>query len=100
MLDDVPDSPETAPAFARAGRRLIDRGELDLAERWFSPRLGSHQPAIAEAALVGLMRVRLGQGREDDVRALAALHANRFPAGLRRAEVDRVVHAIDEATTP
>jgi predicted negative regulator of RcsB-dependent stress response len=97
LLDEAPQSPEAVPMLAAIGLALRATGDLDGAAAWFAARTHSGPPALAEAALVGLMRVRLDQGRASDVRALAAQHADRFPSGLRAAEVARVVEALGSA---
>ncbi|MBM4396762.1 MAG: FecR domain-containing protein [Deltaproteobacteria bacterium] len=84
---EAPRSPEAARAVARLGRILIRQGRLDEALTWFEPHRRSRSPEAAEAALVGTMRVRAQQGRDSDVRALAAEHAERFPDGTRKTEV-------------
>lgn len=94
LLDQAPACPEAMPAFVRIGRALVDRGDLEVASGWFEARLDSPGTALAEAALVGLMRVRIQQGRADEVRALGAEHARRFPDALRRLEVLRLLQAL------
>jgi tetratricopeptide (TPR) repeat protein len=84
---EAPRSPEAARAVARLGRILIRQGRLDEAVAWFEPHRRSRSLEAAEAALVGTMRVRAQQGRDSDVRALAAEHAERFPDGTRTTEV-------------
>lgn len=97
LLEEVPESPQAVTALAAVGTALRVAGDLPGSADWFASRLGSEAPALAEAALVGLIRVRLEQGRIADVRALAASHAARFPAGSRAAEVARMVEALGEA---
>jgi tetratricopeptide (TPR) repeat protein len=93
LLEQDPRSDEAPRAFARLGALLLADDATGLAEAWFAPRVGDARPDWAEAALVGLMRVRLAQGRPDDVRTLAADHARRFPRGQRLPEVRRLLEA-------
>lgn len=86
-----PGAPEAVVAFIRVGRANVDRGDLDVAAAWYSRPVPGASADLAEAALVGLMSVRLTQGRVEDVRRLAAEHATRFPKGARGAEVERVL---------
>jgi tetratricopeptide (TPR) repeat protein len=100
LLDQAPSAPEAMPAFVRIGRVLVDRGDLEGAARWFQSRLDSPGTALAETALVGLMRVRLQEGRAEEVRNLAAEHGRRFPDALRNSEVRRLVEALAPPVQP
>jgi Flp pilus assembly protein TadD len=94
LLTVAPHSPEAASAFARLGRDLLEGPDLDAAARWFAARLDDPDRLVAEAALVGLMRVRLAQDRPREVRSLASEYERRFRAGTRRDEVRRVLDAV------
>lgn len=91
LIDEQPQAPEAVDVLVQVGREALSRGDLDGAARWFEGRTASPAPGLSEAALVGMLRVRMQQGRADDVRALAAEHARRFPVGQRRDEVVRLV---------
>jgi Tfp pilus assembly protein PilF len=100
LVLESPGSEEAPRAFVKVGRALIDRGDLPAAEAWFQDRGQDPAPSIAEAAVVGLMRTRLAQGRGDDVRSLAATHALRFPTGERRGEVQALLDAVGHPDRP
>jgi tetratricopeptide (TPR) repeat protein len=91
----APGTPEAGRAYVGLGRRLLDAKRWSEAEALFEPALDDRQAARAEAALVGLMRVRLAQGRPDEVRALAERHTERFESGARADEVARILRALD-----
>lgn len=95
LLEQHPDAPEANRALVALGRLLLDAGRWGEAEALFGATVDDLRPPRAEVALVGLMRVRLAQGRADAVRALAADHAARFPRGSRVAEVRRLLEAVD-----
>ncbi|PKN56822.1 MAG: hypothetical protein CVU56_13955 [Deltaproteobacteria bacterium HGW-Deltaproteobacteria-14] len=90
LLARFPESREATGALLRLGRARLDAGRWEDAAALFSAHLGDPQPERREVALVGLMRARLGQGRRDAVAALVARYDAAFPAGARRAEVERV----------
>jgi predicted negative regulator of RcsB-dependent stress response len=96
LLEEYSGSPYAAQALGRLGRSLLDRGAWDAAQALFAPHSESSDAARAETALVGLLRVRVGQGALDGARALLRDYDARFPAGSRRAEVDRVREALGE----
>lgn len=100
LVVEAPGSNEAMPAFVRVGRAYLDRGALEAAEAWFLQAASDTRPEWAEAALVGLIRVRLAQGRPADVRSLAIEYADRFPSGTRRTEVDRLIAAIGKQPPP
>lgn len=87
LASEAPSSPEAARAVARVGRKLLREGRLEEALRWFEQYRNGTTADVAEAALVGVMRVRAQQGRASDVRALADEHGRRFPDGKRQNEV-------------
>jgi len=94
LLADSPRSPEAADAYARLGRDLLDLPDPDPAARWFEARLDDPDRDVAEAALVGLMRVRMAQDRWDDMQALGLEHARRFDRGTRKDEVRRMLDTL------
>jgi hypothetical protein len=87
LVDDHPGSPHAVRALVLGGRHLAETGDLERAAAWYISRRGHARPDIAEAALAGLIGVRARQGRAEDVAALAAEHARRFPDGAHRDEV-------------
>lgn len=99
LLESASASPEAVEALAGTGRGRLEARDLSGAEAWFAARVEAREPVLAEAALVGLMRVRLEQGRFGDVRALGREHLQRFPEGTRRDEVDRLL-AVAEGQAP
>jgi tetratricopeptide (TPR) repeat protein len=96
ILADFPRSTLAPAAFARIGRTFLDTRQWEAAVAHFQSRVADADPAFAEAAMVGLMRARLGQGRGDDVRALVREYDARFPAGSRRDEVRRLSGALPD----
>jgi len=92
IADQAPDGPEALPALADVGRRLIERGDLDAAAEWFEKRCAG-TGALAEVARVGLMRVRLQQGRAQDLCRLAGEYRQAFPEGVRSRDVQRLAEA-------
>jgi Flp pilus assembly protein TadD len=90
LVAEAPSSPEVPAAFSRVGKALLDRADYRGAEDWFAARRTDPHPGMAEAALVGLMRLAAHQGRDADLAALKAEYVRRFPGGTRRAEVDRL----------
>jgi hypothetical protein len=69
----------------------MEAGDRQGADAWFQGVREADRVDIAEAALVGLMRVRREQGDVAEVRSLAEEHARRFPEGARRDEVSRIL---------
>ena len=94
LITGFEDRPEEALAFVELGRLLIDRENWKDAEDLFKDRIGDHDPTVAEASLVGLMRVRLAQGRLADLRMLSQKYEERFPDGYRRSEVIRLTDVL------
>jgi tetratricopeptide (TPR) repeat protein len=95
LVDEYPESTEGSRAFAKLGRSLLDRSRWAEAADLFSAHLSDAEPALAEAALVGMMRVRLGQGRTAEVLELCRSYGERFPAGARADEVRRLREAAE-----
>lgn len=87
LLEEGPGSPLAVRALVQVGRDLVESGRLDEAADWFEAYAGRGAGDLAEAAIVGLMRVRSQQGRVEEVRALAGEHGRRFPEGRRGDEV-------------
>jgi len=96
LLERYPESREATAALLRIGGGHLDAGRWSEAAALFSAHLDSRRPARREAALVGLMRARLGEGRRDAVRALIDRYDQGFPDGARRAEVDRIRAAVGD----
>ena len=88
-------TPEATRALIVLGRHLLDAADWEAAATLFAGAIDAADPARGEAAIVGLMRARLAQGRASDVRALGADYARRFPSGARRDEVARIVGALE-----
>jgi tetratricopeptide (TPR) repeat protein len=83
-------------AVVAVGRALLGRGATDDAVAWYASFKADESARVAEAALVGLMRARLSRGDSIGLRELAQEHARRFPKGVRRAEVERLLETITE----
>jgi Tfp pilus assembly protein PilF len=94
VVEESPDSLEAGRALARVGRDLIQNGRLDQASAWFAAHRSSGSRDVAEAALVGLMRVAAQQGRHAEVLSLATEYRSRFPQGSRRSEVESLLTGI------
>ncbi len=90
LLERYPRSDEAAKAFVALSDARLRAGASDEAASFFRRHLKHKSPAVAEAALVGLMKVRLAQGRPETVLDLADQHAARFKSGTRGAEVARL----------
>jgi tetratricopeptide (TPR) repeat protein len=97
LVADLPGSPEAVPALVEAGRRTLAAGNAEEAAGFFLRFVDHPRTDLAEAALVGLMRVRFQQGSAAEVRRLGDEHRRRYPQGVRRAEVQRLLEAISEA---
>ena len=95
ILDMSPVPGEGTTALILLGRRLLAEQRWKDAETVFAPRAVQNTGARAEAALVGLIRVRIGQGRRQDAETLLGEYERRFPAGARSAEVERLRRALD-----
>lgn len=94
LIERFPESREATGALLRLGRAHLEAGRWGAAATLFAAHLDAADPSRREAALVGLMRARLGQGRRDTVSALVARYDADFPTGARREEVERVRAAL------
>ena len=81
-------------ALATLGRLHLRERRWDEAAALFEAHRSSARPRQAETALVGLLRVRLAQGRRAEARSLLGAYERRFPRGRRRAEVDHLRTAL------
>lgn len=94
LVQEAPRSREAVEVFVDLGLRMARGGDLAGAARWFEVRRDAESRELAEAAWVGLMRVRFEEGRFEEVRSLADQYGHRFPVGGRRDEVGRLVRAL------
>ena len=96
-LAAAPNGPAAALALTALGRHLLARGAFTEAADLFVPFAVPAHGRLGEAALVGLMHARRGEGRSADVEALAAAHKTGWPDGSRRPEVEALRARPDEA---
>lgn len=89
-----PDAPEAVRVLVDEGRLRMDAGDRLGADAWFQGVREANRTDLAEAALVGLMRIRREQGDVAAVRSLAEEHSRRFPEGARRDEVSRIMESM------
>ena len=90
LVERYPRSDEAAEAFVALSDARLRAGATDAAAAFFRGYMKHQSPAVAEAALVGLMKVRLAQDRPETVLDLADQHGARFEKGSRGAEVARL----------
>lgn len=90
LLDTGANVRAVSTALGALGRFHLDARQWAAAERLFSPYVGHTRSGVAETALVGMMWVRRGQGRQGAVRALLDKYEVRYPQGRRRNEVERL----------
>ncbi len=95
LLASHPGTPQATTALALLGRTLLDQRMWSDAGRLFQSHVSSTTPARAEIALVGLIRVRLGQGDRTEAGSLIAQYDRRFPRGARREEVAHLRLALE-----
>jgi len=95
LLAGHTESEEATHALVLLGRALLAAEDWEAAGALFAPWAESDGPR-GEAALVGLVRVRLGEGRGDAARALAERYRERFPNGERRADVEALLERLGE----
>lgn len=94
LLERFPHKPQARQAFTRLGSALLEAKRWKKAEILFAPHMMAGTHTNAEVALVGMIRVRMGQGQRDEAVRLISLYQARFPLGNRRAEVQRMDDAL------
>lgn len=94
VLKEAPGSQEAVRALSQVGRTLFRREGAEAAADWFRQWKDAPARDLSEAALVGLLRVRVRQGDEEAVQALTAEHLRRFPQGKRRSEIDNLTNSL------
>jgi len=95
LLDRHPRTHAADRALATLGRLHMKARRWDRAAALFEAHRSSARPGRAETALVGLLRVRVAQGRRKDAGALLEAYDRRFPGGRRRAEVQHLRTALE-----
>jgi len=93
LLARFPAATEASAIVIRRARERLVAHDWEGSVALLTPWLASPDASRAEAALVGIMRARLGQGRRADVGTLGDWYRTRFPDGARRAEVERMLAA-------
>ncbi|NOZ00467.1 MAG: hypothetical protein GXP54_01075 [Deltaproteobacteria bacterium] len=87
VVREAPGSPWAVRALSDVGVGLSREGKAVEAAAWFAEFKDSKAAELAEAALVGLMRVRDRQGDSKAVQTLASEYFHRFPKGKWREVV-------------
>jgi len=87
VLSLAPDSPQAVEALVSLARQLFEQERWKEAEALFTPLTEGAGPC-AEPALVGLIRVSLGQGRHREAAALVERYHLQYPSGARAHEVE------------
>jgi len=96
ILGEFPNSMESGAAVTWLGGQLLREERWADAETFFLEHENG-TGAKAEAALVGLMRVDIAQGRREAAVERMRLFEKRFPDGNRDQEVQRLKDALNEA---
>jgi TolA-binding protein len=94
LLDEFPASAEADAALVRLGRRLLDTERWALAAELFAAHTEARSASRAEAAVIGLVRAKVGLGRADEARALLEVYRARFPNGTRATEARHLAEAL------
>ena len=93
VLTQYPQSSESDVAFKHIGRHFIDSGLWREAQAFFSkPREQSSYRK--EAAMVGLIRVSIGQNDVSAAEAMLTHYAEQFPNGVLKGDVVRLREAL------
>ena len=90
ILKSFPQASQTTAAVTLLGAHLLKQRRWSRAEALFSTHARTGKGQKAEVSLVGLIRVRIGQGRPKAARRLMARYHKRFPKGGRKHEVKRL----------
>lgn len=93
LLEKFPDSAQSTEAMLLLGGQLLQQQRWEDADKLFSP-FANGTSAKAEAALVGLIRVRIAQGEADQAEELIEDYWLGFPKASRSAEVKRLEQAL------
>jgi hypothetical protein len=100
LVRQAPRSSEAIEVFIEQGLRLVESGNLNEAADWFENQRISESRDLAEAAWVGLIRVRFEEEKWDEVASLALRYRHAFPVGSRHAEVERLVDNLPPTGDP
>lgn len=88
LVREAPGSSEAVRALSEVGLALSRQGRAEDAAAWFGQFKGSPSKNLAQAALVGLMRVRAQQGDKEAVLSLGREHVRRFHGGKWKRVVE------------
>jgi len=90
ILKSFPRHSQATAAVTLLGASLLRQRRWSRADALFSTHARAGKGQKAEASLVGLIRVRIGQGRPKAARLLIVQYHRRFPRGSRKHEVKRL----------
>ncbi len=89
-----PDTSQGTSALALLGAQLIKERRWPEAEALFAQHGKKGRARRGEVSLVGLIRVRIAQGKAGAARSLILQYRRRFPRGSRANEVRRLENAL------
>lgn len=94
VLQASPDTSQGTSALALLGAQLIKERRWPEAEALFAQHGKKGKSPRGEVSLVGLIRVRIAQGKAGAARSLILQYRRRFPRGSRTNEVRRLENAL------
>ncbi len=95
VLAEFPNARQASAALTYLGSHLLRTKQWSAAERLFAPHAQTGRSRRAEVAMVGMVRLRMGQGQATEAKRLIGAYWSRFPKGRRAHEVRRLKAALE-----